>query len=809
MRTLKKTLALVLVVVMVVSFGAIGASADFKDVTTSTDYYAAIQVLSGLGVIDGVTDETFKPDGTLTREQAAKIITYIKLGPDYAELISESASSSFDDVGATRWSASYIEYCANLKIVEGVAAKTFNPQGTLTTAAFTKMLLVAIGNDADKNGLNGSSWAINTATLAMELGVTDSNIAISNKTAITRAEACQLALQALFVGKKTITSTSTQYVLTVTANNEALLKLSGNTYKTFDAAKSAAVAAYDKAVYGQDYTVASMDIISETEEGSLADTVFDLSKTSSGEDAFKRPGVAYIVDGETLFRSASTPVLSYTTAKAGKAIYADLGLTKVPTVAHYVDGVATGGDIDASSTDTFGGNGTLTQVYKTGTNAYTVVEMNYYFDTVKSVKTSKDGATGVSTTTLTLAGGATSTKLVNFAKKDAVIYTKVGNTIMSIEKANVISGTLTKAVNDKNFTIGDTVYQLGAKKVDALTAASIVGAGNANMGKTVSFYVDGNGYLMAAVDATTAATAGTYIKVLAAETPGNNSSWMNPGNDYVGKVYGILSDGSYGEYTVNYGKSSTAAVKNAIYEYNTNTSGQLVLDTATNQSEYVVETTSSITSGQTVAEGKVLNSNTMFIFYTQNTNDASIKSLTAKKGNTNSGSIAEAQVVFEKGVALAVFVGGDFNSGTEAADLAYVDASSKQTTTEVSIVNGVPTSKTVYSYTAYTAEGDEITVTSYTVDLDFDEATKIDESAVYNYNTDNTLASEAAVVEGKITVFGSTIMLDGKYYNYNADMVCYFGDDTAIATNQTVIAVKSTSGTNLTHIWVIADAPEA
>lgn len=196
MRTLKKTLALVLVIAMCLSIGVIGANAAFTD-TATNDYNEAIQVMNGIGVINGMTATTFAPDGTLTREQAAKIIAYMLLGPTNAKLISNATTSKFSDVATTRWSAGYIEYCANLGIINGVGDGKFAPEGTLTTAAFTKLLLCALGYKADVEGFTGASWAINVAALAVTAGVYDEDIAISATANITRAQACQLALLTL------------------------------------------------------------------------------------------------------------------------------------------------------------------------------------------------------------------------------------------------------------------------------------------------------------------------------------------------------------------------------------------------------------------------------------------------------------------------------------------------------------------------------------------------------------------------------------------------------------------------------------
>ncbi|MEE0794215.1 MAG: S-layer homology domain-containing protein, partial [Oscillospiraceae bacterium] len=92
MRTLKKTLSLVLVVAMVLGLCVVGASAynkveDFTDDVSKIGdaYYEAVGVLTGIGVIDGMTETAFEPQGTYTREQAAKIIAYMMLGKDKAD----------------------------------------------------------------------------------------------------------------------------------------------------------------------------------------------------------------------------------------------------------------------------------------------------------------------------------------------------------------------------------------------------------------------------------------------------------------------------------------------------------------------------------------------------------------------------------------------------------------------------------------------------------------------------------------------------------------------------------------------------
>ena len=71
MRTLKKSLALVLALVMLLGLGVVGASADnaldnYTDADEIGDaYLEAVGVLTGLGIVDGMTETTIVPPGYL------------------------------------------------------------------------------------------------------------------------------------------------------------------------------------------------------------------------------------------------------------------------------------------------------------------------------------------------------------------------------------------------------------------------------------------------------------------------------------------------------------------------------------------------------------------------------------------------------------------------------------------------------------------------------------------------------------------------------------------------------------------------
>ena len=218
MRTLKKTLSLVLVVAMVLGLCVVGASAYNKveDFTDDVDkigdaYYEAVGVLTGIGVIDGMTETAFEPQGNYTREQAAKIIAYMMLGKDKADSL-KCTVAPFDDVAATRWSAGYIAYCVEQGIIDGMTETTFEPTGKLTGFQWAKMLLCAVGFGVNDE-FTGSSWSVNTAKVAHTVNLFAGDLAGADHTALTREQAALYAFNVLTNVKKVAYSANvTSYV---------------------------------------------------------------------------------------------------------------------------------------------------------------------------------------------------------------------------------------------------------------------------------------------------------------------------------------------------------------------------------------------------------------------------------------------------------------------------------------------------------------------------------------------------------------------------------------------------------------------
>ena len=217
MRTLKKTLSLVLVVAMVLGLCVVGASAKDKVESFTDDYQKvgaayqeAVGVLVGVGIIDGMTETALEPQGNYTREQAAKIIAYMLLGKSKADSL-KCTVAPFDDVAASRWSAGYIAFCVEQGIIDGMTATTYEPTGTLTGFQWAKMLLCAIGFGV-KGEFTGSSWSVNTALVAHKVNLFAGDLDGADHTALRREQAALYAFNALKTAKVAYSPNVTSYV---------------------------------------------------------------------------------------------------------------------------------------------------------------------------------------------------------------------------------------------------------------------------------------------------------------------------------------------------------------------------------------------------------------------------------------------------------------------------------------------------------------------------------------------------------------------------------------------------------------------
>ena len=166
MKNLKKVLALVLAFACAFTMFAGAAFTDQADVKVDSD---VVDTLVSLGVINGYTDGSFKPNDTVTRAEMAKMIYVLRTGNSDASAYNDDYSTFADIKG--HWARGYVKYCQSLGIIAGQSATKFAPDQTVTAQEAAKMLLVTLGYDAQKAGLVGTTWAAKTNALADENGL--------------------------------------------------------------------------------------------------------------------------------------------------------------------------------------------------------------------------------------------------------------------------------------------------------------------------------------------------------------------------------------------------------------------------------------------------------------------------------------------------------------------------------------------------------------------------------------------------------------------------------------------------------------
>ena len=391
---MKKFLSLVLALVMTMSLVTVSAGA--KDFTDSDElsgvvYEEAVNVMSEMGIIDGYSDGDFRPQGTLTRGAAAKIIACMMLGKTTAEALGTQAAP-FKDVPAGSTFAGYIAYCVEAGLIDGYADGTFRPSGTLTGFAFLKMLLTSLGYDSSIEGYTGTNWTVNVASRATQIGLTDGNDEFVGTRAATREEACLYAVNTL---KATLVEYENKgQEITVSDGTVINVRPSAPTYVTSNIAGAATSIddTWDNTTH--DYTV-------EFAEKYQPDLELD-----GTTDAFGRPSHTWTWKNDEIgtYVDYDKMVAEYTTKVTGRDLYDALGKSALDAcedhIYIYVDGeteddILSAGSGDAyftenqiarSYTDTVGetGNGVLTQVFHdTRNDEITIAIINTYLAVAK------------------------------------------------------------------------------------------------------------------------------------------------------------------------------------------------------------------------------------------------------------------------------------------------------------------------------------------------------------------------------------------------------------------------------------------
>ena len=179
---------------LTVPAGAANATrfSDVADNYTAT----AIETLRLMGVLDGYSDGTFRPNAALTRAQFCKMAVYAMDGG--SELGRYSTVTIFPDVKPSFWASSYINMAAKKSIIAGFADGKFKPNQTVTAGQAVTILMRGLGYK-DEN--MGGVWPQGYMAEAKTCGLLKSTGITSAYSALTRGQAGKLFLN-LFEAKR-------------------------------------------------------------------------------------------------------------------------------------------------------------------------------------------------------------------------------------------------------------------------------------------------------------------------------------------------------------------------------------------------------------------------------------------------------------------------------------------------------------------------------------------------------------------------------------------------------------------------------
>ena len=497
---MKKFLSLVLALVMTMSLVTVSAGAkDFTDDDKIT-YEEAVNVISEIGVVDGYADGKFNPTNTLTRQAAAKIICNLILGPTTAaELHADTAP--YKDVPATSQFAGYIAYCAKEGIISGYADGSFKPGNTLTGYAFMKMLLGALGYDAETEGYTGANWSINVAKRALGIGLNSSLVGEFNGVkAVTREEAALYAFNTL---KATMVEYDEQSTIVV---GGATVTLSGKAQDVAWGTGTLNDGKVDKDGFVQ-----------------FAEKYFPKLTRTDDIDPFGRPANKWTYNKKDIdsYVDYTKMVSEYTVKVEGGDVYSDIGSVASDfDLTYWVDGekldkAATktqAEQIAKKNDDQMGnsGNGVLTQIFvDNDAEELTIVEINTYLAKTDDYNEKKetlkiDTIYGYGygkyddVETLELEDFP---EIENYADGDLVLLTIAAGEVQTIVDAETVEGVEIDEFSKHDYVVAGSEYDYAA--TGALAASygySLLSdydkAGGNLDGKTFDLYLDTYGYLI-------------------------------------------------------------------------------------------------------------------------------------------------------------------------------------------------------------------------------------------------------------------------------------------------------------------------
>ena len=180
----------------------VSADMTFSDVDSGKWYYTAVSWCYDNEYVSGYSDNTFKPNNTITRAEFAAIINKVAQanGTVTEDADIPSSTGIFTDVNQNAWYAQFVANCVNYNLMTGYSSTTFGVQDKLTREQAALIICRAFNIDCVDGYISYSdssdvaTWAymsVYTCTvLGLMSGYEDGSFRPKNN--ITRAEIAQI-----------------------------------------------------------------------------------------------------------------------------------------------------------------------------------------------------------------------------------------------------------------------------------------------------------------------------------------------------------------------------------------------------------------------------------------------------------------------------------------------------------------------------------------------------------------------------------------------------------------------------------------
>ena len=146
----------------------------------------ALNTAEHMQYMNGYTDGTFRPDASITRAEASKLLASLLVNKI------ENEDHLFTDVDVSAWYADAVRQMTGFGLVNGYTDGTFKPNAKITRAEFVAILSRlphdAIGTDKSFADVPKTSWAYDAVQTALAQGWISAGTNFRPNAPITRAE---------------------------------------------------------------------------------------------------------------------------------------------------------------------------------------------------------------------------------------------------------------------------------------------------------------------------------------------------------------------------------------------------------------------------------------------------------------------------------------------------------------------------------------------------------------------------------------------------------------------------------------------